>query len=181
MDLPGLRYFIAVAEQRHFRRAAVQLGISQPPLSARIRSLELELGVRLLHRGAGAPVSLTPAGAELLPLAREIIARVEAAKSAVARVRRGQVGALAVAAEPGVPDGLLADGIRRFRAGYPEIEVTLSEMDVQHQLDEVFLIFKWVRAADRPRGSRRLHGRVVEPSWRQEVGGHPDPVGSGRP
>ena len=137
MDLPGLRYFIAVADERHFRRAAVQLGISQPPLSARIRSLELELGVRLLHRGAGAPVSLTPAGAELLPLAREILARVEEAKSAVARVRRGQVGALAVAAEPGVPGGLLADGIRRFRTDYPEVEVTLSEMDVQQQLDEL--------------------------------------------
>jgi DNA-binding transcriptional LysR family regulator len=128
-----------VADERHFRRAAVQLGITQPPLSARIRSLEQELGVRLLHRGAGAPVSLTPAGAEFLPLAREIIARVEKAKSAVTRVRRGQVGTLAVASAPGVPGGLLADGIRRFRADYPEVEVTLSELDVQHQLDDLAL------------------------------------------
>jgi DNA-binding transcriptional LysR family regulator len=137
MDLPGLRCFIAVAEERHFRRAAVRLGMSQPPLSARIRVLETELGVRLFHRGPSAPVSLTPAGAELLPLAREIVADVEAAGSAMARVRRGQVGALAVAAGAGVSGELLADGIRRFRDDYPEVDVMLSEMAAQRQLDEL--------------------------------------------
>ena len=72
VDLPAFRCFIAVAEERHFRRAALRLGMSQPPLSERIRALESELGVRLFHRGPGAPVSLTPAGAALLPVAREM-------------------------------------------------------------------------------------------------------------
>lgn len=137
MDLPALRYFLAVAEERHFRRAAERVGISQPPLSARIRELELELGTRLLHRGPGAPVSLTPAGRELLPLAREIVHLSQRAQDAVGRVRRGEVGTLNVAAAAGIPGRLLSDAVRRFRAAYPEVDLTLCEMDVARQLVEL--------------------------------------------
>ena len=132
MDLRGLRYFIAVAEECNFRRAATRLGMSQPPLSARIRELELELGIRLFDRGPNAPVSLTPAGVELLPLAREIVDGAERAKCALERVRRGEVGALSVASEAGAP--LLAEGIRRFRTAYPEVALELTEMEVERQL-----------------------------------------------
>jgi DNA-binding transcriptional LysR family regulator len=137
MDLPALKSFIAVAEERHFRRAAVRLHISQPPLSARIRGLELELGVRLFHRGPGEPVSLTPAGTALLPFARQIVELVHCAQGAVGRVRRGEVGALNVAAAPGIPGRLLAHAVRRFRSDYPEVDMTLCEMDVARQLAEL--------------------------------------------
>jgi DNA-binding transcriptional LysR family regulator len=137
MDLPALRCFIAVAEERHFRRAALRLHISQPPLSARIQGLELELGVRLFHRGPGAPVSLTPAGTALLPLAREIVELAHRAQGAVERVGRGEVGALSVAAAAGIPGRLLGHAVRRFRAIYPEVDLTLCEMDVARQLAEL--------------------------------------------
>jgi DNA-binding transcriptional LysR family regulator len=137
MDLPALLGFIAVAEERHFRRATVRLHMSQPPLSARIRALELELGVRLFHRGPGAPVSLTPAGAVLLPFAREIVALVDSAKGAVGRVRRAEVGELSVAVAADIPGRLLSCAVRRFRAAYSRVELTLSEMDAAHQLAEL--------------------------------------------
>jgi DNA-binding transcriptional LysR family regulator len=137
MDLPALLGFIAVADECHFRRAAMRLHISQPPLSARIRALELELGVRLFHRGPGAPVSLTPAGTALLPLAREIVGLVDSAKGAVGRVRRGEVGELSVAVAAGIPGQLLGHAIRRFRAVYPDVELTLCEMDATRQLTEL--------------------------------------------
>jgi DNA-binding transcriptional LysR family regulator len=137
MDLPALLGFIAVAEERHFRRASVRLHMSQPPLSARIRGLELELGVRLFHRGPGAPVSLTPAGVVLLPFAREIVALVDSAKGAVGRVRRAEVGELSVAVAAGIQGRLLGHAVRRFRAGYPNVDLRLSEMDAAQQLAEL--------------------------------------------
>jgi len=137
MDLPALRYFIAVAEERHFRHAAMRLHISQPPLSARIQGLERELGVRLFHRGPGAPVSLTPAGTALLPLAREVVDVAERAQAAAGRLRRGEVGELSVAAAAGISGRLLADAVRRFRAAYPDIALTLCEMDTGQQLAEL--------------------------------------------
>ena len=137
MDLPALRCFIAVADERHFRRAAQRLHISQPPLSARIRGLELELGVRLFLRGPGAPVSLTPAGVALLPFAREIVGLATSAQGAVSRVRRGEAGELSVAVAAGVPGRLLGRAVRRFRTDYPEIELTLCEMDAGRQLTEL--------------------------------------------
>jgi DNA-binding transcriptional LysR family regulator len=137
MDLPALRYFIAVAEERHFGHAATRLYISQPSLSARIQALERELGVRLFHRGPGAPVSLTLAGTALLPLAREVVDVAERAQAAAGRLRRGEVGQLSVAAAAGISDRLLADAVRRFRAAYPAVALTLCEMDTRQQLAEL--------------------------------------------
>jgi DNA-binding transcriptional LysR family regulator len=137
MDLPALRAFIAVAEERHFRRAAMRLCICQSPLSARILGLERQLGVRLFDRGPGAPVALTPAGEGLLPLAREIVGLAESAQDAMGRVRRGEVGKLNVAAVAGIRGRLLGNAVRRFRSAYPEVELTLCEMDVAQQLGEL--------------------------------------------
>jgi DNA-binding transcriptional LysR family regulator len=95
MELRHLRYFVTVAEELHFGRAAQKLHISQPPLSMQIRALEKELGVTLLNR-TQRHVSLTQAGAALLGEARHILARVEQAVLMTKRAGRGEIGELAI-------------------------------------------------------------------------------------
>lgn len=82
MSLTQLEYFVAVAEEGHFGRAAKRLAVSQPPLSRQILKLEDEIGAQLLRRTPRGAV-LTPGGLELLARAREILARVAAASDAV--------------------------------------------------------------------------------------------------
>src|SRR6266851_1475534 len=97
VQIGHLRCFLAVAERRHFTRAARELGLAQPSVSAQVRRLEDELGSELFHRMKG-NVTLTPAGEALLPFARRILAEVDAASSELrdtgARVR----GRLAIGA-----------------------------------------------------------------------------------
>src|SRR3954451_12753393 len=95
MELRHLRYFVAVAEELHFRRAAERLHMSQPPLSQQIRQLEEEIGATLLLRNQR-KVELTAAGAAFLVRAREILDAVEDAARQARRVQRGEVGRLAV-------------------------------------------------------------------------------------
>jgi DNA-binding transcriptional LysR family regulator len=95
MELRHLRYFVAVAEERHFGRAADRLHMAQPPLSQQIRRLEAGLGVTLLHRTTRS-VELAPAGEVLLVRAREILAAVEGASEDARRAARGEFGRLAV-------------------------------------------------------------------------------------
>ena len=95
MELRHLRYFVAVAEELHFRRAAERLHMSQPPLSQQIRQLEEEVGAQLLLRNQR-KVELTAAGAAFLVRAREILDAVEDAARQARRVQRGEVGRLAV-------------------------------------------------------------------------------------
>src|SRR4051812_49444645 len=95
MELRHLRYFVAVAEELHFRRAADRLHMSQPPLSQQIRALEEELGVTLLER-TQRRVTLTAAGAAFYERAREILDAVEDASRLVKRGNPGGGGRPAV-------------------------------------------------------------------------------------
>jgi DNA-binding transcriptional LysR family regulator len=135
MDIRHVRYFLAVAEELHFGRAAERLGMTQPPLSARIRDLERELGVRLFHRGGGEPVRLTAAGRELRPWAADILARVDGARAAVTRAARGATGTLAVAVAAGTPSHLLCRAVQTFRRDHPGVAVTLRETAAARDLE----------------------------------------------
>lgn len=121
MDLRHLRYFVAVAEELHFTRAADRLGIKQPPLSLQIRQLEQELGTALFRRLTRG-VQLTEAGALLLEEARRILDQVERTKTSVQNRARGETGRIRVGFagatyfHPRIP-GL----IQAYRKLYPDV------------------------------------------------------------
>jgi DNA-binding transcriptional LysR family regulator len=126
VQLQQLRYFVEVADTRHFTQAADQLGVAQPTLSKQIHTLESSLGAPLFDRARGA-VTLTAAGETLLPLARRMVADAGAARDAVAEIvglRRGEVR---VGATPSLCSSLVPAVLRTFRSAYPEIELHVTE------------------------------------------------------
>lgn len=137
MDLRHLRYFLCVAEEMHFGRAAQRLGISQPPLSQQIRALEDELGVRLFDR-TSRRVRLTEAGELFVPEARQTLMQAEHAIETARLARRGELGRLRVgftSSGPFVP--LIASALYRFRETHPEVALTLRELGRDEQIEEL--------------------------------------------
>jgi DNA-binding transcriptional LysR family regulator len=129
MELRHLRNFVAVAEERHFGRAAERLGISQPPLSQQIQSLERELGTQLFHR-IPRRLELTNAGEVLLEEARWILARAEQAIRNVGRAGRDELGKLCVGFTFAASfNAFVPATIRSFQETYPSVSVTLREDD----------------------------------------------------
>ena len=122
MELRHLRYFVAVAEERHFGRAAERLHMAQPPLSTQIRQLEAELGVALLTRTTRR-VELTDAGNAYLTRARELLAAVDDAGSEARRIAAGLSGRLVVGCVGSATYTLLPGLARRLRQDLPGIEV----------------------------------------------------------
>ncbi|MER7468360.1 LysR substrate-binding domain-containing protein [Streptomyces sp. NPDC097981] len=127
MELRTLRYFVAVAEELHFGRAATRLHMSQPPLSRAIKQLETDLGAVLLHRSPTG-VTLTPAGAALLDDARNLLAQADLVRQRVA----------AAAGAATITVGILGDTTDRgatrlaatYRRQYPGVEVRIREADL---------------------------------------------------
>ena len=136
MELRQLRYFIAVAEAGNFSRAAQHLHVSQPPLSTQIKSLEVELGVRLFERG-NRGVRLTAAGIVFYEEARTVLARLQHARSRAAGAERGDIGTLAIGFVSIADYSLLPSALKRFRADYPGVEVQLHELTTDVQLREL--------------------------------------------
>ncbi|WP_110686925.1 LysR substrate-binding domain-containing protein [Salinicola aestuarinus] len=134
MELRYLRYFVAVAEELHFGRAAQRLGISQPPLSQQIRALEAELGTPLFLR-TNRRVELTDAGRLFLGEAREILARTERASRRVSRLGRGETGQLRIGFTTSVPlTATLPRALMRYRQRFPEVELRMHELNSQRQI-----------------------------------------------
>jgi LysR family hydrogen peroxide-inducible transcriptional activator len=126
MELYQLRYFLEVASQRNFTRAAARLHLAQAALSEQIRKLEEELGTALVIRGQRES-TLTAAGEALLLHARSLLAGAESARQAVADVAGVRGGRLVVACIPSVSSCLLPPTIVAFRAKHPEVELVLVE------------------------------------------------------
>ncbi|WP_395297783.1 LysR family transcriptional regulator [Kitasatospora hibisci] len=126
MQLQQLRYFVAVAETRHFTRAAEAAHVAQPSLSQQIRSLERELGAELFHRTRG-NIALTDAGDALLPLARRILADTESARLAVQETVQLRRGRVRLGAPPSLCTSLVPDVLRVFRDRYPGVALLVRE------------------------------------------------------
>ena len=133
MELRHLRYFVAVAEELNFTRAAARLHIGQPPLSMQIRDLEGEMGVRLFER-TQRRVALTPAGQCLREHAYRILGGVREAVEAAQRAARGELGELRVGFTSSLPfTDLLPDALHAYRRRFPAVRLQLSEMFTPEQ------------------------------------------------
>lgn len=128
MEIRHLRYFVAVAEELNFTRAAERLHIAQPPLSTQIKALEEELGAELFVRDKRR-VFLTQAGQELLERARNILSATADARTAVRSAATGALGRLSLAyTASAMFTERLPAALRQFRAAHPQLELTLHEM-----------------------------------------------------
>lgn len=136
MDVRHLRYFVAVAEELHFSRAARRLNISQPPLSQQIKELEQEIGVALFRR-TRRRVELTSAGRALLARAQRMIDDLAELPEAARRAERGEVGQISVGFIHTAGYSLLPAVIRAFRDAYPAVEVTLEQLGSLFQTAEL--------------------------------------------
>ncbi|MGK9166659.1 LysR family transcriptional regulator [Inquilinus limosus] len=133
MDLRQLRYFVAVARERNFTRAAEILRIAQPPLSRQIRQLEDELGVTLFERGSR-PVRLTEAGRLLYEQAVRALDHMEEIHAIMRRLREAEIPRFSIGFVVSTLYGKLPEVIRRYRAARPRVELTLLELTTLEQI-----------------------------------------------
>jgi DNA-binding transcriptional LysR family regulator len=136
LELRQLRYFIAVAEELHFGKAAARLHMTQPPLSQTIQGLEELLGAPLFERTRRA-VALTPAGAALLPEARRMLVQAGELPELVRRAAAGEAGRLALAFVSSADYSVLPPFLRLYRAAYPQVQIALQEATSDLQVDDL--------------------------------------------
>lgn len=149
MEIRQLYYFIAVAEELHFSRAAERLGMTQPPLSQQIQALEHSIGARLFSR-TNRRVELTEAGKLFLTEARDILKRLEHASEQAARAHRGEIGELRLGFTVSAPfTTVFAKSIADFRQTHPDVQLALREM---HSFEQIEALLE-----------RRLHIGMVRP------------------
>lgn len=134
MEFRHLRYFLALAEELHFGRAAQRLAITQPPLSLNIQQLEASVGARLFERDSKG-VRLTAAGSAFRDAAQSLLARADEARLLAREIEAGLVGRLRVGFVGSVLFRGLPQWLARFQAEQPRIEVRLSELNSQEQVD----------------------------------------------
>jgi len=136
MELRHLRYFVAVAEECHFGRAARRLFISQPPLSRQIRDLEEEVGTELLERTRN-QVRLTEAGRQFLEGARQTLVQAERTVAQARQVAEGNTGFLSIGYIPTGDLGVIPKVLSPFRKQYPRIVLELRSLPVAPQIEEL--------------------------------------------
>ncbi|QGZ39408.1 DNA-binding transcriptional LysR family regulator [Pseudoduganella flava] len=136
IELRQLRYFVTVAEELHFGRAAKRLHMTQPPLSQTILALEDMLGATLFDRNRRG-VALTSAGEALLPEARRLLAQAGELPGIVKRAATGATGKLTLAFVSSADYSVLPPSLRAYRAAYPQVRITLLEATSDLQLEEL--------------------------------------------
>ncbi len=136
MELRHLRYFVAVAEELNFRRAAERLHVSQPPLSRQIRDLEAEVRARLLVRDQHG-VQLTEAGRFFLREARQILAQSQRAVQLAQTANRGETGRLELAYSAAFFDPVFTRAVRLFKHRFPRVELAIRELLTYQQVQEL--------------------------------------------
>jgi DNA-binding transcriptional LysR family regulator len=134
LELRQLRYFVAVAEEMHFGRAAQRLHMTQPPLSQSIQALEALLGTQLFARTSRS-VTLTPAGAALLPHVRQLLHDAQALPDLARRAAAGESGRLALAFVSTADYSVLPSFLHQFRTAYPQVQIELLEATSDLQLE----------------------------------------------
>jgi len=134
IELRHLRYFVAVAEELHFGRAAARLNISQPPLSQQIQILEQQVGARLLAR-TNRSVALTSAGKQFLADCRQILGLVNEAAARAERLHLGEAGELRIGFTSSAPFiKAVSDTLSLFRQSYPAVHMQTREMNTREQI-----------------------------------------------
>ena len=133
MELRQLRYFVAVARERNFTRAAQELNIAQPPLSRQVQQLEHEVGARLIERGSR-PVRLTDAGKLFYDQAVQVLDHVEQMTAMTRRLAEAARPRLGIGFVASTLYGYLPEVIRRYRAARPEVEISLHELTSLEQI-----------------------------------------------
>jgi len=136
LELRQLRYFVTVAEELHFGRAAARLHMTQPPLSQAIAALEDGLGTALFLRNRRT-VALTPAGSALLPEARRILSEAALLPDLARRAASGETGRLALAFITSADYSVLPPFLRRYSERYPGVQLSLQEATSDVQVDEL--------------------------------------------
>ncbi|MFJ4208011.1 LysR substrate-binding domain-containing protein [Paenarthrobacter sp. NPDC089675] len=131
IEVRQARYFVAVAEELHFGRAAERLTMSQPPLSQAILQLERQLGTSLLTRSSRS-VLLTDAGKLFLDECRLLVQASERAEEVAARAKSGMAGTLRLGSVTSAFDGLLPGVLATFRTKWRDVELEVSEIDTHH-------------------------------------------------
>jgi len=136
MEFRHLRYFLVLAEELHFGRAARRLSMSQPPLSLNIQQLEASVGARLFTRSSK-QVALTAAGRAFLPAARALLAQAAQAASHARDVGQGMAGSLSIGFSGTMLYSGLPDILARFQARHPLLRLMLKELSSSEQLVEL--------------------------------------------
>ena len=137
MELRHLRYFVGVAEEQHFGRAAERLRVAQPSLSRQIQDLESEMGFLLFDR-LPRGVRLSAAGKLFLSDARRILQDVDEAKRRAERIALGKAGTLRIGIATAVSwHGLVVDSFREFRRRQPDVELELHHLLSVHQIEAI--------------------------------------------
>jgi DNA-binding transcriptional LysR family regulator len=136
MELRHLRYFVAVAEELHFRRAAERVHIAQPAISEQIRNLERELGTQLLERTPRS-VSLTPPGAVLLDEARRMLRLADDAQRLTRQAHTRQFSRLRIARPADVLPAAVPRALRRFAETNPDVDVSVEQLDPRAAIEDM--------------------------------------------